>query len=168
MAGEDQFKTAADAYTVDRRHHRHGELLQPIEHGVDRPDALDHLRLGVELVELADVCADDEALFLARQEYEAADGLGGRAFLDEFDDLPQFFQRATAERIGALALTVEHCPSDVLLVDGDFPVLEVCQFGHRCLLNSPLPALSLGEGKGVARATPRVRGDGKLERFETG
>ncbi len=84
-------------------------------------------RLGLEIGELADVGADDEAALLGGDDDEAADGLVARALLHLGDDLAQLLERPAAERILALALAIELSPGDAPLVDGEAPVLEVGQ-----------------------------------------
>ena len=73
MAGERQLEPAAQAEAVDAAHHRHRHALDAVEIGIDARDVVDDLALARELIELAHVGADDEALLLAGDEDEAAD-----------------------------------------------------------------------------------------------
>ena len=114
MAGERQLEAAAEAEAVDAAHDRNGQPLDAVEIAVDERDGLGHLLLGLGLVELAHVGADDEALLLAGDEHEAADRLVARALLGALDDRRQLLERPPAERVLALALAVEHRPGDAL------------------------------------------------------
>ena len=116
VAGERQLQPAAQAVAVDAAHHRHRHALDAVEVGVDQRDAVGDLLLGLDLLELAHVGADDEALLLAGHDDEAADGLVARALLDALDDGAQLLQRPPRQRVLALALAVERsprrCPAD--------------------------------------------------------
>ena len=97
VAREDQFQTAADADAVDRRDDGNGQLLDPLEQRIDRLQAIDHLLLGFEAFEFADIGADDEAALLARHDDEAAHVVGVNFGFDALDDRVQLFDRAAAE-----------------------------------------------------------------------
>ena len=131
VAGEDQFQAAADADTVDRRHDGHRQLLDPLEQRIDRLQAVDHLLLGFEAFEFADIGADDEAALLARHDDEAAHIVGVNFGFDALDDRVQLFDRAAAECVGALPFPVEDRPRDAFAVDRKAPVLQLsCHFSH--------------------------------------
>ena len=129
VAREDQFQTAADADAVDRRDDGNGKLLYSLEQRIDRLQAIDHLLLGFEVFELPDIGADDVAALLARHKDEAAHVVGVCFGFDALDDRVQLFDRATAERVGALPFPVEDRPGDTLAVDRKAPVLQLsCHF----------------------------------------
>ncbi len=125
MAGEHQLQPAAEAEAVDGGDHRHGQPLDAIEQRGDGAQLLDHVHLGAEIGELADVGADDKAALLARRDDEPADLARLGAGLDHLDDFRELFQRAPAERVLGLTLAVELGPRDAPLIDAEVPVLEV-------------------------------------------
>jgi len=125
MAGEDQFQSAADTYAVDGRNHRHRQAFDTIEHRIDRAQAIDHLLLAGEVFKFPDVGADDECAFLARHQHEAAHVFSARLGFNLFDDRLQFFDRAAAKRVGALAFAVEDRPGDAFAIDAEAPVFEL-------------------------------------------
>ena len=110
---------------MDGAYRRDLQRLEPVEHGVDLGDRLLDLRLGVELVELADVGADDEPLRLARHDDQA--GQISSVRLDVLDDASEFLERALSKRIGALPLAVEDRPGNLLDIDVEPPIMKIRQ-----------------------------------------
>ena len=118
--------------------------------------AVDHLGLGLELLELAHIGADDESLVLARQNDEAADRTVSGARFDTFDNRHQLLERTATERVLAFTLAVEDRPGDALLVDGEAPVLQGCDIGHEYLSLRTLIARSDSyRGGAITRAAAR-------------
>ncbi len=73
LAGHGELEPAAEAIAVDRGNRRDRQRLDAIEQRRHARDGLGHGLLGFEILELADVGADDEAIGLAGDEDEAAE-----------------------------------------------------------------------------------------------
>src|SRR5205085_3760965 len=97
MARQRQLEPAAEAEAVDAAHHRNRQALEPVEVAVHLRDAVGHLALVSELLELPHVGADDEPLLLAGNDDEPADRLVARALIDALYDHGQLFERPSAE-----------------------------------------------------------------------
>ena len=91
MAGECQFQTAAKTEAMDAGDDRERQALQSIEVPVDLTNAVDHLALVGELLKLAHVSADDEALLLAGDEHQSTDRFVAHALLGALDDHGKLF-----------------------------------------------------------------------------
>ena len=130
MAGQRELQAAAQAEAVDRSHGRNGQRLDAVENARHGMDDLRDFGLGLEVVELADVGAGDEAFLLARHEDDAANALVAGAFLDRRDDGLKLLDRLAPERVLRLALDIEGGPGDALEIDLEPPVLQVCHI--RC------------------------------------
>ena len=136
---------------MDGGNHRHGEPVDAVQQLERLSHYLGDLALGVEALEFPDVGAGDEARLLAAHQHQALDLAARGHVLDRLDDLAQFFGRAAAERVHALALAVDDRPGDALEVDGEAPVLQIGKgHCHDGLLYSA--AICSGLGEGVASA----------------
>src|SRR5262249_4170033 len=127
--GERQLQPAAQAETVHQTHHRQRQPLDAVEQAVDQANALDHLLLAGDALELVHVGADNETLLLARRKDQAANAAVAGVTLDPLDDAVELLERPLAERVLALTLAVEHRPGNALVIDREAPVPEPV---HRC------------------------------------
>ena len=103
---------------------------QGVEHAVAALDRFQHLALGRELLELAQVGADHEAGRLAGADDQALGGLDR----DPLDDAPQFLQDLAAEAVGRLAGAVQGEQQDAVGAGLVAPVVEPQSLEHAGVL----------------------------------
>ena len=135
---------------MDGGDHRHGEPVDAVQQLERLLHHLGDLGLGVEALEFPDVGAGDEARLLAAHQHQALDLAARGHVLDRLDDLAQFFGRAAAERVHALALAVDDRPGNALEVDGEAPVLQIGKGHCHGLLYSAAICSGLGDGAASA------------------
>lgn len=82
---------------MDAAHDGDWQRLDAVEHAEHGPDARFDVLRRFDLLKLAHVSADDEALVLAGHDNEPGDLLGSRAGFNPLDDGSQFLERPAAQ-----------------------------------------------------------------------
>src|SRR5262249_23797208 len=124
-ASQGKLKTCAKTIAVNGGDHGHRESVDAVDQLERLPHRLFDPWLRIEVLELADVSASNEAGLLRTHQHEALGLAARRGRLDRLADLPKLFGGTASERVHALALAVDDRPGNALEVDREAPVLQV-------------------------------------------
>ncbi len=102
-AGQRDLGAAAHAEAMDGRHGRAGQFGQLLEHHLATPDRVVDRAAAVELLELLQIGAGDEAAGLGRGDHHALGRVDGQAF----DDVAQLDQHVLREGVDRGILPVQ-------------------------------------------------------------
>src|SRR5690606_26215499 len=120
VAGQRDLGAAAHAEAVDRGDRGAGQLGQALERLLAAADGVADRALAVELGELADVGAGDEALVLGRAQHKPLGRIQGQAFEQGLE----FDQHVLAEGVDRLAGAIERQHGNAVGALLDLPVAE--------------------------------------------
>ncbi len=117
-AGERQFRAAAHAEAVDRRHGRAAQTCKVLQHALTVLDAGEHAALFFVGFELADIRAGDKTVCLARADDHAL----GRLERQALDDLRQFVEHGAIDGVDRRVRAVEGQNRDAVGAGVGLPV----------------------------------------------